>query len=471
VRQLVVHLARLRAAQAPAALPPLLDWIPQATPNRERPVHLKPLIDVLERAWLAARGLGPPVFALVSAPPQVGKTETGQHAFAHWLIREPRDFLAYVTYGSDLAATKSRKVRDLVREAGVALRTDSRAVDLWNTTAGGGMLARGINAGITGQSGVKLVWVDDPFKNRVQAESKGVRENVYNDFWSTIFSRRHPTTSVIVSHTRWHEDDLVGRLKKMTHPISWEVVNIKAISDDGEPLWPESGRTLEFWQTQRADEYTWWSLYMGEPRPRGGKIFNSPTTYSDDDQIPPLRYAIGLDLAYTGKTQSDWSVAVVVGRGSDGRAYVVDVLRRQCQAPEFAAALKSLQAKYPGAPTRWYVGATEAGSAQFMQRDGVRLAPMAARGDKFTRALPVAAAWNAGRVVVKSDEKWSADFVGELLDFSGKDDPHDDQVDALAAGFDALDSGTSLVAPIKDFNRAHPMGQGPRTGSRRAAFW
>lgn len=425
-------------------------WIPSISPDLGPPAHLRILTSLFDRAYLAAQGRGAPVRACISAPPQVGKTLTGQHAFARWLQKAPRDFVAYITYGQELASLKSRKVRDLAKEAGVAIRADSRAVDLWQTTADGGLLARGRNAGITGHAGVKCIWYDDPYVNRREAESRATRETIDNDFASTIVTRAHPSTSIIVSHTRWHVDDQIGRLKSRADG-RWEFYNIPAIGDEesesagilaaGAPFWSESGRSLEFWANQRVDakgDYNWFSLFMGQPRPRGGHVFgDGQGLFTEPQQL--VKLSIGVDLAYSAKTQADWSVAVVVGADSAGRTYVLDVVRAQEAAPAFASRLQRLQARYPSARLHWYASGTETGTADFLKTLGVRLKVEPARGDKFARAQPVAAEWNAGRVSVPSGEvAWVADFLDEVLEFTGVSDAHDDQVDALAAAFDGL---------------------------------
>jgi predicted phage terminase large subunit-like protein len=410
----------------------ILDAIPTISPHFQRPQHMRPLARLLRRCHDASIGKGPPVFACLSAPPQVGKTETIQHALAWWLARSPGDFLGYVSYGSDLAETKSRRVRDLAGECGVELRTDSRAVDLWQTTSGGGLLARGLGAGITGQSALKLIVVDDPYKNRIEAESRRFRDRIRDDFRAVIWTRRHPTTSIVVCHTRFHEDDLTGSLVRE----GWEHHVIRAIDDEGRPLWPESGRDLAFWEATRkgASEYNWWSLYQGEPRPREGRLF-SGVQYGDAPS--DCTVALGLDLAYSAKTSADYSVAVAVAHHApSGRYFVLDVLREQLPAPEFAQRLKTWRSRWPGAPLHAYLAGTERGTADFIRTLGIVIKVDAPKGDKFMRAQSASAAWNDGRVLVPASAPWVEHFVGELLDFSGVADAHDDQLDAFVSAFD-----------------------------------
>lgn len=407
------------------------------------------------------------MFACVSEPPQHGKTETILHGYAHWLEQCPAHPLAYISYNDDIARDKSRKCRDYAGLADVEIRGDSHSARTWTTPQGGGLIARGILGGaITGQAGLKCIVVDDPYKNRAEAESRIMRDRVDGEFRSSIVSRLHPTTSIVVNHTRWHEDDQIGRLLKR-EPGKWEHHNLPAI-ENGKALW-EEGQPLAHLEGIRdtMGPYGWWSLYMGQPRPRDGKLFNGVSFY---DELPGhLRIAIGVDLAYTSKTASDWSVAVVMAERS-GRYYVLDVIREQCAAPKFASSLKTLANRYPGAPMMAYVGGTEIGVVDFLRKDGVPLQGEAATSDKFVRAQPLSAAWNPtelreGRVFLPRQASWLEAFTSCLLDFTGLNDPHDDDVDAAAAAFDCLSHGLTgaYVPPRKQESR-------PTRGRRQGAW-
>ena len=416
--------------------------------------------------YLAAAGEGPPVFACVSEPPQHGKTETILHGLAHHLELRPQDPLAYISYGDEIARDKSRSARDYARLAGVEIRTDSDSVKTWTTTEGGGLMARGIVGGaITGQAGLRCIVVDDPFKNRAEAESRRIRDKTYDEFQSSVVSRLHPNTSILVNHTRWHEDDLIGRLLK-AEPEKWEHINLPAISDDGEALWPE-GQPLEHLESIRRSvgEYAWASLYMGSPRPRGGKPFEGVSFY---DVVPSShRVAVGVDLAYSEKTSSDWSVAVALAESS-GRYYVLDVLRRQCRAEDFLGELQAFHRRFP-APMLWYAYGPEKGTAGFFQRAGLPLRVEQVPGDKFVRALPTTAAWSSGAIALPKDadythgSKWDA-FLTTVQDFTGLDDPHDDDVDALVAAFDQLQRSTGPVAFTRKDKRTSGAGRRRRRG-------
>lgn len=426
--------ARPVAATDPSRLP-LLDFIKVISPRYDPPRHLGPLLELLDQA---ERG---PVRGVVSVPPRHGKTETLLHAFARRLRQRPWETIAYASYAADVAHSKSRLARDYAIKAGVQLRGDSAAVHEWRTPAGGGMLATGIGGPLTSH-GAHLLVVDDPFANRQEAESAIVRQHVHEWFTSTAMTRVEPGGSVLVVHTRWHGDDLAGRLGQGITPDrqpseKWPVVNLPAISDAGAALWPERW-PADALSRKRAEvgEYDWWSLFQGQPRPRGGAIFGDPGRYSDSN-LKDARLVIGVDPAASEKTHADYSVAVVLaitGRGSEMRADVLEVVRGQWEIPRLVSVLRELQARYQRAPlVVEAVGGFRAVPQMLRSVDPkLRVTEVQPATDKFIRAQPVAAAWNGGRVRVPFAGPWVASFLDELQSFTGIRDPHDDQVDALA---------------------------------------
>lgn len=381
-------------------------------------------------------------------PPQHGKTELLLHGIAWFLWRHPTKTIGYVSYAADVAHSKSRLGRAYAEAAGIKLREDSNAVHEWRTRHGGGVLATGVGGPLTGHGIDGILVVDDPHKNREEAESQLIRDKVEGWFTSTAMTRIHPGTSVIALHTRWHDDDLIGRLSQQTTDDGrpkWEIINLPALNEHDEPLWHR--RPLEFLKKQRDNsEYDWWSLYMGSPRVKGSGLFRGTYLYEPTERPQKFKIAIGVDFAYSQSKHADWSAAVVLAKAPTGECFVLDVLRGQIEAPVFRTQLAALCRQY-SSRARAYLGGTEQGIVDFMTRDGVPIEGVAARGDKFQRAQPVAAAWNQGRVMLPRGAAWAGDFVREVLAFTGVRDRHDDQVDALAAAFDMLDVPAISVKP------------------------
>lgn len=398
-----------------------------------------------------------------AAPPQHGKSTCASHALIYWMARYPRRRFAYATYSQDRSQYVSRQVHTLGQDAG--LEPDGN-LQSWRVSTGAEVLFTSPNGPFAGYGVDGVLIIDDPYKDRRTAESGHNRRLLLEWFDDVARKRVHPGGSVIVMSTRWHVDDLSGVLVKR----GWRYLNLKAIAegetdeagvvlDDplgrhaGDPLWPTQ-RPLDFYAEHRSDIYSWASLYQGEPRPRGGIVFKGEDS---DSQGLPARYtelpthsfrvAYGVDLAYTAKTHADFSVCIEIWREETSdpkkpRFYIVDVQRKQVDAPSFTLTLKAKHSARP-ARFRWYAGGTEKGSADFIKRQGIPLEVMPPKGDKFVRAQPVAAAWNEGRVMVPDDAPWLSTVLDEVLNFTGVNDVHDDIVDALAAGFDALATGSA----------------------------
>lgn len=433
-----------------AGVESLLDWIPIMSPTFSSPKHLVKLAEVLVRSQFE------PVYCWISVPPRHSKTETLLHYVPWRLHRDPTTEIAYCTYEANLSYTKSRRMREMAEATGVQFKKAARNVKEWETLQGGKLIATGVGGPITGK-GAKLLIIDDPIKNREEAESPVIRQKIWDWFTSTALTRVEPGGSVIVCHTRWHDDDLIGRIRQ-EFP-DWVGISYPAVDElygpDGQlvrrrALWPERWPLHELDKKRRlVGEYDWAALYQGQPRPKGGRMFGSATRY-DLPMIAstekPYKIIIGADPAATEKTSSDYSCAVVLAvtgefNTLDFRADILEVYRKQVQIPEFVARLRDLALKW-GAPIAVESVAGFKAVPQMLRNLDKRLKIMEAPvlGDKFTRSLPVSAAWNdpaGGRVRVPQQADWLNDFLNEIEKFTGVKDAHDDQVDALAHAYNA----------------------------------
>jgi predicted phage terminase large subunit-like protein len=392
-----------------------------------------------------------PLRLLVHAPPRHKKTETLLHFFAWALQKYPELTHAYATYEARLANSKSRIARGVARRAGVELAADAQALHEWRTTAGGGLLATGVRGPLTGQGVSGVLVVDDPVKNRLEAESLLLRDQNWDWFREVARTRMEPGGGIVVVMTRWHEDDLAGRIAK---ELGWEYLRLPALADapddplgrkEGEPLDPARFDLKALSEIRETlGEYSWSALYQGVPRARGDSVFHDVVTYKAlPNPDRPRKYSIGVDLAYSAKTKADWSVAIVFLR-SEGFYYILEVIRKQEQAPVFKGRLAGLKARFRSARMRWYASGTEKGVGDFIKQGGVQIEVEPAVADKFIRAQPFAAAWNGGKVLVPEDAPWLDDFLAELHAFTGRGDVHDDQVDAGAAGYDLIAPGVAV---------------------------
>lgn len=431
-------------------------FIVNTTPAYKRPTHLQPLLDLLDRS------MREPVYATVSVPPRHGKTETLLHQIVRMLRVHPERMNAYATYSSAFASRKSRKAREIALRARVPLRkaeakgsTDPAAtVGYWQTSHGGGLLAVGRGGGFTGDGVTGLLLVDDPVKDRKDAESVVSREDTWTWFTDVALTRLQHPASCIVVHTRWHEDDLIGRIKASADFDDWVHINLPAVAEAHDPLGRMPGQALAPWLyderyferlARRLGPYSWNSLYQGHPQPKGGKLFGTPRYYA---KLPDtaLQLAYGVDMAYTSKKSADWSVLVWLAKTKNGLFedvyYVLHVDRVQTRSPEFGALIRA-RLNHHHAPVYWRAVGPERGSVDLMREHlKVPFQVLPTTGDKFVHAQGVAAAWNDGRILLPLEERsWKRDFEAELGRFTGVNDAEDDQVDALANAFDGLDTG------------------------------
>lgn len=446
---------------ARSTTPNLRDFIPQLSRGYQAPLHLTTALERFERFETE------PFRFVLSVPPRHGKTELVLHFIAWALRKHPWLDIGYATYNQDQADTQSYRCQALVEAAGVTLARSSAAE--WSTTDNRYCVFSGIPGNFIGK-GFHILFVDDPYSGRSAAESKVIRDKVEDSWRGDLRTRVQRQVkdgvtcgSVCEIQTRWHEEDLAGYLTRGGNPSKgikfkpFEYVRLQAIENDGQPeleraLWPEGGWTLDVMRETRGEvgAYEWSSGYQGDPRPRGAKVFRDVWTY---ETLPVQGYkkAIGIDLAYSAKTSSDHSVALVILRGADKLNYVVEVERGQVPAPVFKRTVFAMQRRHPGARVRWYCSGTEQGSAQFYEQkpDAIRdFEALPASSDKFLRAQPVSAAWNRGDILCKDGAAWLPEFLRVVNGFTGIGDTEDDDVDALAAGFDLLDDPLSATVSL-----------------------
>src|SRR6185369_16321011 len=237
------------------------DFICRLSPHHRPPRHFLPIIAEIERCRVERRKV------CISIPPRHGKTTLLLHAFAWWLSKFPADTNAYYSYNSPQALSKSVLARALTGRAGVQLSDETNNKAEWRTTDGGGLLAGGVGGGLTGQGVSGLLVVDDPFKGPKDAYSQVYRDAVY-EWFQTVPMTRREGASVFVIHTRWHEDDLIGRLEKTGE---WTIINLPAIAEErdplgraaGEALWPERFPIEDLEETKRTiGEFNFAALYQ-----------------------------------------------------------------------------------------------------------------------------------------------------------------------------------------------------------------
>jgi len=452
----------------------LLDFIPQHTPGLTAPRHLAPLAALFDRVARGER-----VRALVSIPAQHGKSTAVLSGIAWLLRRQPTWPIAYVTYAQDKADDQSLISQRVALSCGAITGHDRQTLRTWSTPHGGSAFFTGIGGPLTGNP-ARLLLIDDPYKNRIEADSSLTQRRVEEYLTSVGLTRLPEDGSAIVVATRWNENDLPGRLSRGEIGAGdWETVNVPFLRNAaGEPddygdvvLWPREQLPSGAWvgwsvegaraKLREVGPHDAASIYQGQPRPRGGIVYAQPVR-CDAPQISGARLVIGCDAAGTDGPHSNCTVLVALAareaiapatQTRETVADVVGVLRLKLKPEHAAPQVLAWQRSFGGAPL--HIEATRDGKA--LGDALVKIAPglvvryVAATGDKFIRAQPSAAAWNVGRIRVPADARTMrstrdddlSSFVRVVTAFSGVGDREDDDVDALAHAWGVATAPTS----------------------------
>jgi len=438
----------------------LREFIARTTPHHPAPAHVQPIIDCIEEGRARQLAGAMPLRVCVSMPPRHAKSETLFNGLAWWLSVVPGDTHAYLSYSVQQALSQSRKIRRRAVGGGVALSAEMANLAEWRTTSGGGVFASGVDGPLTGKGLTGMAIIDDPFKGRKDADSPTVRENVWDWFTGVVMTRLE-AASVIVVHTRWHEDDLIGRLEQEP---GWTIVNLPAIAEQedplgrapGEALWPEM-RPLGMLLEQRAlDAFNFDALYQGRPRPRGATVFKDATYYDPDTfDRTGWRIVIYADPAASKRTTANHSAILalaVQGYGIEMQGRILDVYRKQVEIPEFVRDLRDFQARNGNAEALVESVAGFKAVAQMLREidPDVMVREVQPLGDKFQRAQPAASAWNGDpgkpdavppkppvppRLMPPLNAPWLKKFLAEVKVFTGVNDAADDQVDCLSGAW------------------------------------
>jgi predicted phage terminase large subunit-like protein len=437
----------------------LPDWTRRVRPEKPPPRHVLPFMERLEEARYR------PLRLVVEMPPRHAKTTTIHHALTWWMHQFPGDLNGYFTYSDRKAWSESRKIRALAEGTGVKLSDEAANVAEWRTADYGGLIAGGVGSGITGFGFSGIVVVDDPYKGRDEANSLVIRESRW-DWFNEVVYTRDEGCSIVVMHTRWHEKDMAGMLEAQ----GWDVIRLPAIAEEddvlgravGEALWDRYPLARLERIRKQIGEYAWAALYQQRPRPKGSKLFG-PEHYYDPrtTDLSACRISIGADTAGTKKTASNSSAAVALaikGRGEKKTAYVIDARKQQTTVPVFARDLRAFQAKNHGAEAAVEVNGIGRGTFQVIKDVDAeaRVTPVTTVSDKFSRFQGPAAAWNDARILLplgsEDEYPWRREFVTDITEVTGLDDPEDDYADALTMAWD----NDSVPPELEDWSGLAP---------------
>lgn len=407
---------------------------------------------------------------MIFMPPRHGKSMLASEFFPAWYLgRNPDHYVIAATYAQDLADDFGRKVRNQIADEsfqgifpGVGLKDDSTAVkrfhvqgasDALATTQAGAYFAVGVGGPLTGR-GAHLLLIDDPVKNREEADSEIVRRRVRDWYTSTAYTRLMPGGRIVVIQTRWHEDDLSGWLLRDHAHEGWDVLSLPAIEPDGSALWPEQYDvpTLERIKASIGTR-DWSALYQQEPTPETGDYFRREWLIPVNS-LPPrdnMRVYGGSDYAVTADG-GDYTVHATIGLDPDLNPYLLDVWRKQAASDEWVESWCDMVLKWK--PMEWAeeTGQIKAGVGPFLTRRArerqaycVRT-QFPTRGDKAVRAQSIRAMMSMKGLRIPANAPWRADFESELLRFPAG--VHDDQVDAIGLIGQLLDKALAGSIPV-----------------------
>jgi predicted phage terminase large subunit-like protein len=445
-------------------------------PDYQRAAHVETLCQHLEA--LEAREINR---LAVFMPPQHGKsTHVSQLLPSWWLGRRPTDSVVLASYAATLAESHSRRARGFLSHPswpfpGVAIADDSAAVGLWSTGSGGSLRAVGVLGGLTGH-GADLAVVDDPVKDREEADSELRREAVWTWFNEVLMTRLRPNAAVLLTMTRWHEDDLGGRVLDGPGGGEWTVLSLPALAEEDDPLgraegdalWPERYGTDEL-ETRRVSQgsRSFAALYQQSPTSAEGGTFKRAWLEGRYETLPEeLHVVVGVDASFGKGVGSDYSALVTVG--TDGtRFFVLDTERGRWEFNTLVERIKRVAREYHPAAVLVEDAAAGQSAIQELHRESdLPVVAVKPQGSKLARAESVSPLLEAGRVLFPSvNPPWKDELVEELASFpSGK---HDDQVDALVYALMRLRErgrgGAGVVGSVRSTPTGITVTRGTRT--------
>lgn len=428
-----------------------------------------PTLDLIDQALVELYNT-PDGRLILSVAPQEGKSTRVAKDFVTWVhTMNPNCRVVTASYGQTLANRNGLALRRNITDhidLNLAIAADNGAKHEWEIAGReGGVLAVGIGAGLTGRPADLLV-IDDPIKDRKEADSALIRQNIWEWWTDSASTRLAPGAPVVLILTRWHEDDLAGRLIAAEDGHLWKVINIPALADhnpakgETDPLGREPGefmisargRTTAQWEAirTRVGSRTWNALYQGRPSPAEGDTFerdwwqefDGPQWIERDDGA---RIGLGFDevilswdLTFKDTKSSDFVCGQVWGRrGAD--CYLLDQVLDRMSFVETVRRFRALAAKWPQATLKLVEDKANGPAViSSLARTIPGIVPEEPAGSKEARAAAVSPLVEAGNVYLPPAEiaPWVDGFIEECASFPNA--AHDDQVDAMSQALNRL---------------------------------
>lgn len=441
-----------------------------------------PALDLIDAALVNAANT-PDARLIICMAPQEGKSVRVAGDFPTFMLAtDPDCRIVTASYGQALANRNGRAIRNRITnhpELGLRIAPDNGSVHEWTIDGhDGGVLSVGVGAGVTGRPADFLI-IDDPIKDRKEADSLTYRDNVW-DWWTDAASARlAPGAGVVLILTRWHHDDLAGRL--LANDEGWVLLNIPAQADHnpdkgetdvlgrepGEFMISARGRSTAQWEKRKrtAGTRTWASLYQGRPTPDTGNLFpvdgwaryDRPMWIVRDDgaRIVPevgrsedVELVQSWDFTFKDTKASDYVVGQVwLRRGT--QAFLLDQVRRRATFSESCQMILDLTARWPQAIAKLVEDKANGPAILNALRTKVGgLIPVEPEGSKYARAAAITPLVESQDVVLPDPTlvegtAWVTDLTEEARDFPSA--AHDDTVDGMSQAVHRL-----LLVPLLD---------------------
>jgi predicted phage terminase large subunit-like protein len=386
---------------------------------------------------------------MIFLPPRHSKSMTVTESFPSWFIgRNPKRSVIEVSYGDALAQKFGRENRRKIEEYGksifnIEMATDNHSATNWSIKGHrGGMISTGIGGPITG-SGADCLIIDDPIKNRAEANSLTYREMIWSEYKSTLRTRLQANGIIILILTRWHEDDLAGRILASEGGNEWTIISLPAEAEEndplgravGEPLWQEGGFDSAWLKETKRDvgSQDWIALYQQRPSPEEGDLLKRG--WWKFYKAPPAKFDEVLqswDCSFKDLDSSDYVVGQVWGRvGAD--KYLLDQVRGKLDIVSTMSAVTTLSAKWPQTKRKLIEDKANGPAViQMLKHSIPGLIAVEPEGGKVVRVQAARPEIEAGNVYLPDPEQspWVHDYIEECAAFpNGK---NDDQVDSTS---------------------------------------
>lgn len=411
---------------------------------------------------------------VIETPPQHGKSMTVTESVPSWYLgKHPESRIIMASYNEEFAERFLRRNKEKLRRFGknlfgIEIGSVDRATEVELSNGVGRIISRGLLSGITGNP-ANLILIDDPVKNRQEADSEATRNKVWEEWQNSLKSRLAAGAKVIVIMTPWHEDDLAARILKSEKNVELVRLPVEAEKDDplgravGAALCPELGKDNKWLEEFKASYLSdaqggaraWSALYQCSPRIEGGnlvrrewwKVYDAKAVTAFGTEV------ISVDAAFKGAEGNDFVAITVWGkRGND--YFLRYCLNRHLDFPGTLAAIRTVRKLYPNARAVLVEDKANGSAVIQVLQSEMFCIPINPLGGKVARVNAVSPAIESGHVFVPEGETWVEDFLNQWTAFPAG--AHDDMVDSAsqALGYLLRTSGEVGTARVSEWEQA-----------------